>query len=144
VKLFAPCALFLLTSLLPAADLSVVMAESNLEKRSEKALKHADTIFDQARTSYKAGDDAKLNAKLAEILESIELAKTSLDESGKNARRSPKYFKRAEIAIRKLNRRMDNFKHEMSVDDREPVDKIMRRASQIRDEIIASIMGRKK
>jgi len=136
--------LFLLAGVVLRADLSLVMAEQNLEKRSERALKHADSTLDEARTAYKAADDPKLSAKLAEIMESVELAKTSLDESGKNARRSPKYFKRAEIAIRKLNRRLDSFRHEMSVDDREPVDKIIRRASQIRDEIIAAIMGRKK
>jgi len=127
-----------------AADLSLVMAEENLEKRSEKALKHADAVLDQTRTAYKDGQSDKVAASLGEILESVELAKKSLDESGKNARRSPKYFKRAEIAIRKLNRRLDNFRIEMGVDEREPVEKIMRRASQIRDEIIMAIMGRKK
>jgi type II secretory pathway pseudopilin PulG len=136
--------LILFAAAAAAADLSAVMAEANLEKRSEKALKHADAVLDEARKAYKSGHGENLASLLAEILESVELAKKSLDESGKNARRSPKYFKRAEIAIRKLNRRLDNFRIEMSVDEREPVEKIMQRASQIRDEIIMAIMGRKK
>ena len=127
-----------------AADLTAVTAEPNLEKRSEKAIGNAGTALDAARAGYQAGDREKFNAGLEELLASVELAKKSLDESGKNARRSPKYFKKAEISLRKLNLRIDNFRIEVSVEDRGGIAKILERSVHIRDELLDAIMGKQK
>ena len=125
------------------ADLTLVMAEPNLEKRSEKAMKNAHAALDRARQALKDRDQTAETAAIAEIGESVELCKESLDKSGKNPRRSPKYFKRAEIEIRKLIRRLDSFRLEMSFDDRESIDKLIARFHQIHEEIILGIMGKK-
>ncbi|MBK5294567.1 MAG: hypothetical protein JJE04_23165 [Acidobacteriia bacterium] len=140
----AAVAAFCFASQCSAADLSAVLAEPNLEKRSEKAIGHAHKALDAARAAYREGDTDQMNGGFDELLRSIELAKKSLDESGKNARKSPKYFKKAEINLRKLNTRMDNFRVEMSVEDRAPIEKIIERSIHIRDEILEAIMGKKK
>jgi hypothetical protein len=141
MKIFA--AALLLFPLGIYADLGEVMEENNLEKRSEKALKHADNVLTQLREAYVSGDQPTFKSKLGEYTDSIDLAGKSLRESGKNARKSPKYFKRAEIALRKLNRRMDNFRIEMSVQDREPVEKVIQHTARLRDEILGAVMGKK-
>jgi hypothetical protein len=125
------------------ADLEMVKAEPNLEKRSEKALKNAHAALDKARQNLKDGDRVSELQALTEVGESVELAKKSLDDSGKNPRRSPKYFKRAEIELRKLIRRLDNFRIEQSVDDREPTDKLLEMCHRIHEDLILGIMGRK-
>lgn len=126
-----------------AADLDAVRAEPNLEKRSEKALHNANAAVDRARNAHETGTEAAFKAGLQEIQDSIRLAKESLDKSGKNARRNPKYFKRAEQALRRLGRRLDTLRLELSVDDRAPVEALMREADTTRDQIVEAIMGRK-
>src|SRR5690606_38616664 len=77
-------------------DLNYVMEESNLEKRSERAWKNAHIAMDEARDAYRDGNYEAMDRAVAEIRESIDLCKKSLDDSGKDARRNSKYFKRAE------------------------------------------------
>lgn len=130
-------------SLLNAFDLDAVRKEPNLEKRSELALGNAESALDKAREAYQKGDDAAFKTALTEVSDSIALCKQSLDESGKNARKSPKYFKKAEIGIRKLSRRLDNLQVEVSVDDRPLVEPVTARAHQFQEEILLAIMGKK-
>ncbi len=98
--------LLLAASLAVAADLETIRKEPNLEKRSELALANADTAIDQARTAYQNGEDAVFKKALGEVSASIDLGKESLDATGKNARKKPKHFKKAEITIRRLTRRL--------------------------------------
>jgi hypothetical protein len=125
------------------AGLDQVMAEQNLEKRSELALKNAHAALDGARQAFKDGDLGAEAKALEEVGRSVELSKQSLDQSGKNPRRSPKYFKKAEIEVRKLIRRLDSFRLEMSVDDRGPVDKLIDFSHKVHEDLIAGIMGKK-
>lgn len=125
------------------ADIATVMREDNLEKRSEKAMKNAHAALDRARDAYKKGDYAAEAALLDEVRQSIELSKKSLDNSGKDPRRNSKYFKKAEIELRKLIRRLDEFKFEKSVDDRQPIEEILRIGHRIHEALIAGIMGNK-
>ena len=129
---------------LSAFDLDTIRKQPNLERRSEMALANADAALDRARDAYQKGEDALFRSALVEVDESIGLCKQSLDESGKNARRSPKYFKKAEIGIRRLSRRLDNLRVEVSVDDRLAVEPVFTRAQMLQEEILLAIMGKKK
>jgi len=131
------------SALLTGFDLDAVRQQANPEKRSEMALANADTALDRARDAYEKGDGRAFQSSLVEVDESIVLCKESLDESGKNARRRPKYFKKAEIGIRRLIRRLDNFRVEVSVDDRHMVEPVHTRAQKLQEEILHAIMGKK-
>ncbi|MFN7922139.1 MAG: hypothetical protein U0Q16_18700 [Bryobacteraceae bacterium] len=126
------------------ADLDSVRNEPDLEKRSEKALANAESALDRARGAYQKSDDKEFKGALDELNQSLDLCKGSLDESGKNARKRPKYFKKAEIGIRHLVRRLDNFKVEMSPDDRAPLEGLIDKAHKVQEEILQAIMGKKK
>ncbi len=126
-----------------AADIDSVKAEPNLERRSEKALLNADAAFDAARKAHSEGADQAFTAALAEIGQSIQLIRQSLDESGKNARKSPKYFKKAEVGLRKLGRRLDSFRVVLSVDERAPVEKLVEQAHETQEHLLHAIMGKK-
>jgi hypothetical protein len=132
-----------LTAILGAFDLDAVRKEPNLEKRSELALSNADAALDRVRDAYQKGEDGAFKAALAEVSDSVVLCKQSLDESGKNARKRPKYFKKAEIGIRRLSRRLDNLQVEVSVDDRPLVEPVTLRAHQLQREILNAVMGKK-
>jgi hypothetical protein len=127
-----------------ATDLESVRAESNLEKRSDRALENANHAIDMARDSYAAGELKKSSEALQEVRDSVALSYESLSDSGKNPRRSPKHFKRAEMSIREMLRRLKGLESDFSVEDRNILMETERQLQQIRDDLLAGIMSKKK
>lgn len=128
-----------------STELDAVRAEANLEKRSKLALDNAASALRSAREAYQAGDTATVTAKTDEIGESVDLAYNSLTETGKNPRKSPKWFKHAEMETRELTRRLEDFAQQMNFNDRAILDKIRARVEQVHDELLTGLMeGRKK
>lgn len=120
---------------------SVVLAEKDLEKRSELALKAAD---DQITAASKDPADVKaLMQYLADIEELSRFSYKSLQDTGKRASRSPKYFKRAELKLRTMMRRLDTLEQEVAAEDRPAVGKLRTTMSEIRDHILHAIMSKK-
>jgi hypothetical protein len=75
----------------------------------------------------------------------VDLAYDSLTDTGKNPRKSPKYFKQAEMATRELSRKLDDFQREMSYNDRSSLDAVKTRVQQVHDDLLTGLMeGRKK
>ena len=128
-----------------SAELSQARAEPNLEKRSKLAMDNAGAALKEAREAYRSGDAGATTAKVKEVEESVDLAYTSLSDTGKNPRKSPKYFKQAEMATRELARKLDDFQHEMSYTDRASLDAVRARVQQVHDDLLTGLMeGRKK
>ncbi|HEX3743980.1 MAG TPA: hypothetical protein VHW09_08615 [Bryobacteraceae bacterium] len=137
-------AILLLCFPLAHADLRRAMSEQNLEKRSNLALENAAAALKQARAAYDKGDNDEVAKDAAEVLESVNLASTSLKESGKDPRRSI-WFKKAEISTRDLSRRIQDFQDEMSYVDRPMLDKLKTRVQEVHDDLLMGVMeGRKK
>ncbi len=127
------------------ADLEAVKAEPNLEKRAGLALDNAERALKSAQDAYLAdGDMKQVGASLQEVSTSVELAYDSLLQTHKNPSRSPKYFKKAEIETRELLRRIDDFRGQMSVDDRDPLDKVRAVIQKVHESLLQGIMGGKK
>jgi hypothetical protein len=126
------------------ADLTRALKEPNLEKRSQLALENAAAAYKGARAAYEKGETEQVAALVAEIQESVELANTSLKETGKNPRKSPKWFKRAEIATRDLLKRLDAFENDMGFHDRPVLEKLKARVQQIHDELLVGLMEGKR
>lgn len=127
-----------------AFDLASIKNEPNLEKRSELALDHAGTELDEAREAYNAGDVAKMESALGEVGESVELAYHSLTDTGKDARRNPKFFKRAELRTRELMRRLEGIRETVSYQDRALVEVVRDRVAEVHDELLKGIMSKRK
>lgn len=122
------------------ADLAKAMAEKNLEKRSKLALENADLVLKQARQAYGQGEMKQSEALLAEVRDSVVLAMKSLKDTGKNPRKSPKWFKRAEIQTRDLLRKLDAFEQEMSVMDRAMVADAKGAVQDVHEELLLGVM----
>ena len=127
-----------------SADLTRARKEPNLEKRSQLALENATAAYTAARGAYEKGENDRVASLLAEVQESVELAQTSLTQTGKNPRRSPKWFKRAEIETRGLLKRLEAFEHEMGFNDRPMLEKVKARVQQIHDELLVGLMEGKR
>lgn len=130
-------------TLVLAFDLGTVRSEPNLEKRSELALTNANTAIDSARDAYTRGDLDNTQTNLDEVLDSVDLAYQSLSETGKDPRKD-KFFKRAELRIRELLRRLEGLNQTMSFTDRGAVEKVRDRVSEIQDNLLKGIMSKKK
>jgi hypothetical protein len=122
------------------ADLQPAKAEPNLEKRSMLALENASQALKNAREAYDKGDNAQVETLAKEIRESVDLAEESLRETGKNPRKSPKWFKRAESATRDLMRRLDSFQQEMSADDRPLLDGVKEKVQQVHEDLLLGVL----
>jgi len=126
------------------ADLTRALKEPNLEKRSQLALENATAAYKGAREAYEKGENERVAELVTEIQESVELANTSLTQTGKNPRKSPKWFKKAEIETRDLQKRLETFEHEMGFDDRPMLNKVKARVQQIHDELLVGLMEGKR
>lgn len=122
------------------ADLKQALAESNLEKRSQLALENARTAYKAARAAYEQGDNEQVAAAVHEIEESVNLAYTSLTQTGKDPRRSPKYFKKAEIETRELMKHLDAFEQNMSFADRQMLDSVKATVQKAHDSLLVGLM----
>jgi hypothetical protein len=127
-----------------AFDLAGVKSEPNLEKRSELALNNANTALDAARDAYNQGNYDQTKTDLEEVQQSVDLAYQSLTDSGKDPRRDPKFFKRAELRTRELLRRLEGLGETVSFTDRSMVDKVRDRVSAIHDDLINGVLTKRK
>jgi hypothetical protein len=127
------------------ASLDAAKAEPNLEKRSGLALDNATRALQSARDAYLAqGDMKQVGASLLEVSASVELAYDSLLQTHKIPSRSPKYFKKAEIETRGLLRRIDDLREQMSVDDRDALEKVRAVVQKVHESLLEGIMGGEK
>jgi uncharacterized protein YfcZ (UPF0381/DUF406 family) len=124
-----------------AFDLASIKQEPNLERRSERALDNASSAMDLARDA--SSDEAKLKPALEELRDSVDLCYQSLVDSGKSARRNPKFFKKAELKTRELMRRLEGLAQAVDSEDRAFVETVRERVAKVHDDLIQEIMKKK-
>jgi len=129
---------------LRAADLASIQQEPSLERRSQLAMDFAGAALDAARTAYQASDLEKTKTSLGEVGDAVDLAYDSLQQTGKEARRDPKFFKRAELSTRQLLRRIEGMLDSMSFDDRALAENVRDRVAAIHDDLLQGIMAKRK
>jgi len=127
-----------------AIDLASVQQEPNLERRNQMAIECANSALDAARAAYQANDMEKTRASLDEVGEAVNLAYSSLKQTGKEARRDPKFFKRTELATRQMLRRIEGMAESMNFEDRSLTDKLRERVAAIHENLLQDIMAKKK
>jgi hypothetical protein len=122
------------------ADLKQAMAEHDLGRRSKLALDNAEAALKSARAEYDRGETEKATAGISEFIESVDLASNSLNQTGKNPRSSPKWFKQAEIHTRDLLKRLETFQRDMNFTDRPMLDKAKARVQEVHDGLLLGLM----
>ena len=125
------------------ADVASLKAEPDPDKRSELALANADHAVDVARQAYSGADLKAEREALDEIRQSVELSSDALHQSHQAPRKS-KYYKRAELKVQALVRRLQTLRDDVDVDDRAAVEAVMKRVQEIHDQLLVEIMSKKK
>ena len=133
-----------LVSGLLRADLQQAKAEQNLDKRAMLALDNAVEALTKAREAYGKGENTQVETFAREVQDSVDLAETSLHETGKNPRKRPKWFKRAESSTRDLLRRLDAFQHAMDASDRPMLDAVKAKVQQVHEDLLLGVLEGKE
>lgn len=126
------------------ADLEALRAEPKLEKRAQLALRFAHDAVDRMTEAYVSGNAVKGQAIIEELQGAVELAYESLMATGKNPRRKPKHFKRAEIETRKLLNELRDAEGDLVFDELGPLRELQASISEINDRLLMAIMTKKK
>ena len=138
----------LVLALVPApvahADLKVALAERDLGRRSKLALDNASSALKAARAAFEKGETEKMTAAIEEVQESVDLAYDSLKSTGKDPRKSPKWFKPAEIHTRDLLKKVETLQYDLNFQDRPMMEKVKARVQQVHDELLTGLMEGKK
>jgi DNA repair ATPase RecN len=134
----------LLLLLLISFDIESVKNEPNLERRAELALENANGAIDKAKQYEADSQFDKLHQAVVEVQQSVELCQESLEATGKDPRRNTRQFKKVEMRIHQLTRRLRGFEDEVSVEDKPVVHRVAERLDEINDEIVTGIFSKKK
>jgi hypothetical protein len=136
-----PLLLFLLLS---AFDLESARNEPNLDWRAELALDNANEAIDRAKGFAAESKFDKLHLAVVEVQESVELCQSALGATGKDPRKNTKQFKKIEMRIHQLTRRLRGFAGEVSIEDKPAIERVANRLEEINDEIVTGIFTKKK
>lgn len=134
--------ILLLALLLVAGDIATVKSEPDPERRSELALANADKRIDAAKQAFSGGDEKAQQEALGEVRELVEVSYDALEHANRAPRKS-KYYKNAELKVRALLRRLHSFRDLVGFESREAVDAVIKRVSDVHDELLAAIMSKK-
>ncbi len=134
---------FALLIFLAFADIATVKTEPDPNRRSDLALLNADEKIDEARQAYQAGNETAEDAAIEEVADSVTLSYASLEQTHGEPRKS-RYYKHAELRVSVLMRRLSGFRDEVGFELRPHVEAVLKKLSDIHDQLISDIMSRKK
>ena len=136
--------LLLLMTQTPPPTLDQVRTESNPEHRARDAVEFAAVAERQAEAAYDKGDTDGVRSDLKTMEDAVELARQSLNATGKNANRHPGPYKFGETRSHELLQRLNDFEHRMDESERALVEGPKNKVQQIHDAWFEAIMGKKK
>jgi hypothetical protein len=126
------------------AVLVLFLQQPDLERQARTALEKADRSLTDARAAYGKHDLDDVKTKLQDVQAQVELASSSLAQTGKDARRRPKHFKYGETKTREMLKRIDSFENDMDIDDRALISSVRVKVQEIHDAWLLGIMGEKQ
>jgi hypothetical protein len=112
-----------------------VTAERNPGKRSEIAIDAADRSLDQARAYYKAGQEQQGEEQLDLISKLADECLSSTEQARKS-----KYWKKSELRVAALNRRVRSFAEELGYNQRDKANELAVHLDSIHDKLLAGVM----
>lgn len=128
----------------PPVSLEEVRRESNLEKRSERALEYAEASLEKGLGVVKRfGPRSELESSLEEVVRACELSLESLRETGKRPGKLSKQYKRGELRTRGLIKEMADLAVAISVDDRPAVEQARDKVILLHEEFLLGVMSGK-
>lgn len=119
-----------------AADLKARADAAQGGERASLSLEYAHRELEDANALYTQGDVDKAEAEIQVVLAYSHRAADAASASGKR-------LKQTEIELRKLEHRMRDIGHSLSIDDRPPVEKAVQELEEVRADLLARMWGQK-
>jgi len=129
---------------LAAAELGNIRAHPEPLKRSQMALAHGDATAGRAAKACQANEYEACVKSLREVQAAAELAKESLDQTGIDAARNPRHHKNTEVRVRRILKTVGGTRPYIHPEDQAVYDEVMKRLSDINDELLQAVMSRRK
>jgi hypothetical protein len=115
--------------------LAELKSEHDPGKRSELALDLADEAFSNARVLYAKGDIHQGDALLDQMTVALQECASSVDTLHK-----AKYYKKAEMKVAYLQRRLQGLLNDLSVEERGWAEFTNRKIDEIHDKLLEGVM----
>ncbi|MYB51607.1 MAG: hypothetical protein F4X77_05320 [Acidobacteriia bacterium] len=125
-------------------SLAEIEAIADRETRSRRALAFASGQLDIVSKAYRDDDLAAGRQALENMGEAVDLAVSSLEATGKYARRHPRHFKHAEIQTRKLLVQLKQLQSKLYLGDQADFDGIIERIEAANARLLRGLMGPKE
>lgn len=127
-----------------SGSLAEIEAIADRETRSRRALAFASGQLDIVSKAYRDDDLAAGRQALENMGEAVDLAVSSLEATGKYARRHPRHFKHAEIQTRKLLVQLKQLQSKLYLGDQADFDGIIERIEAANARLLRGLMGPKE
>ena len=137
--LFGAAALFCLGA--QRGSLAEIQAIADRETRSRQALAFAWERLDIASKAYQNEDRTAGRQALESIGGAVDLAVTSLEATGKYARRHPRHFKHAEIRTRQLLVQLKQLRGKLYLGDQGDFDVLIGQVEAANARLLRGLMG---
>ena len=124
--------------------LDQVKAEPNPERRARAAVDFASAAERDAESAYTSNDMDSVSKAIRAVVQAVELARESFEQSGRTPGRHPGPYKYAELRTRELLVRLADLDRKMDADERAMLDQPRARIQEIHDLWFEGIMGKKK
>jgi predicted lipid-binding transport protein (Tim44 family) len=109
--------------------------EHDPAKRSERFLEAAEAAFDNARMAYTKDDVHTGDARLDEMISALQNCVAALDTAHKS-----RLYKRAEMRVSSLQRRMQSLLDEISITQRGWAEQTGRKLEEVHDKLLEGAM----
>src|SRR5947207_2763624 len=152
VLAFNSCAAVRIASLQAPFDKRLTRLEAERDKlkritdpvdRTKTDIAISEILLSLAGDAVRSGEPEALGKRLGEYVDTIQDAHQTMIKTGRDAFRKPGGFKDLEIALRKQMRILKDLGHDLTFDQREPVDKASQQASDIHDDLLKALFGEK-
>jgi hypothetical protein len=124
-------------------NLNQIRADPNQEHRAHSAIEYSVMAERNAEAAYTRGDMAAVAAELKNMVDAVELARQSLDQTGKTAMRHPGPYKFGELRTQEVLVRLGDLERKMDAEERLAVLGPKSKVQEIHDVWFDGIMRKK-
>jgi hypothetical protein len=114
-------------------------AEKDLRKRVEAGLVVAEEQIDTSRKTYREGDPYKAQEQLEVAVDTALEAYQAIVDEGEDMRKRAGRYKKIEIQLRGLLRKLEDFENQADLLDRGPIQRAKQTTTRMQDSLLKSM-----
>jgi len=117
-------------------------SEGDLVKKARENIRLAEIELNQTCQKYNEGYPEDGLKSLGQFMKLVEQAYAWLGETHRDPRKKPAGFKDMELKIRAFIRKLEDLKSSLPQDEREPVEKSIKRLHEIHDDLVMGLLNK--